>query len=146
MWDRLIGKRLWPWRRRFLDQFCRLVLPSSGSGLPSPAEARTVDGIESYVAGLHPPLRLGILAMFDGLNLLAIFFGYLRPMSWLSDRTATAFLHRLERHPTYLIRNLLTGVKVIAMTVYYADPSIERLTGYADDCIDDASTSGKAAA
>jgi hypothetical protein len=135
MLDALTGKRLFFWRRQFLNRFCRLVLPGKAQGWPDPADIGTVESVERYVAGLHFGLRLGMMALFDILNLLAVFTGYFRPMSWLPNEAAHRYLQRLEKSRVYVIRNLFTAAKALVMLVYYADTEIERKTGYADDCL-----------
>jgi hypothetical protein len=103
--------------------------------MPDPGEIGTSAAIERYVAGLHVTLRLGIVGLFDLVNLLAIFAGYLRPMMWLSDAAVERFLRRLEGSPIYLVRNAFTGAKALAMLAYYGDPRVEQATGYSDDCL-----------
>lgn len=129
------GKRLMPWRRRFLERFCRAVLPGAAEGLPDPVALGTVDWIERYIAGLNPLVRLGMMGLLDLLNFLAIFWGYFRPMTRLRDETVRRYLHRLEGSRVYLLRNGFTAAKALAMVVYYSEPSVERRTGYADDCL-----------
>jgi hypothetical protein len=132
----LMGTRLFPWRRKFLTRFCRVVLPGSAQGYPSPEELGTVDAVELYLAGLHPLLRVGLLGLLDLLNFQAIFFGYFRPVNWMGDDTLRRYLSRLETHPFYIVRNAFVAAKALVMLVYYGDPKVERKTGYADDCLE----------
>lgn len=134
MLDMILGKRLFPWRRAFLAKFCRIVLPGPADGFPSCDELGTAVEVERYVAGLHPPLRLGLMGLIDLLNILAV-FRYARPMMWLSDETARRFLTGLETHPLYELRNAFVAAKALVMLVYYGDVRVEQKTGYVDDCL-----------
>lgn len=131
------GKRLFPWRKHFLRKFARLVLPPEGSGLPTPESINLVEAIEAYIAGLHLLLRLGMMGLIEGCNLLAIFFGYLLPFSWLPESWARRYLARMENHSVYLIRNIFVATKALVMNIYYGDPRVEALLGYKDDCLDE---------
>ena len=131
----LCGKALFPWRRAFLERFCRVVLPGAAQGFPAPNELKTIDSVERYVAELHPLIRLGMMGLFDFINFLAIFLGYLRPMMWLSDDPSRRYLRRLEQSRLYLIRSLFVTAKALVMLVYYGHPTVERKTLYQDDCL-----------
>lgn len=135
MLNSLTGKRLFPWRRRFLANFCRLALPGTAQGMPDPDQVGTVDQIETHLSGVHPLLRMGFMGLLDLLNLLPLFMGYFLPFSRLSPEKGLRFLHRLENSRFYVFRNILTAAKALAMIVYYADEKIEAQLGYVDDCL-----------
>ena len=134
MLEMLLGKRLFPWRRAFLAKFCRVVLPGARDGFPSCDEIGTVEEVERYVAGLHWPLRFGLMGLMDLLNILAL-YPYVRPMILLSDEAAHRYLTRLEEHPLYEVRNAFVAAKALVMLVYYGDVRVEQKTGYVDDCL-----------
>lgn len=142
MIDKLTGKKLFFWRKAFLRRFCAVVLPGPAQGYPSYDELGTVDAIETYVGGLHPLLRLGMAGLFDLMNFQAIFWGYFVPMSMLSEAHAQRYLHRLESSPLYIVRNLFTAAKAIALLLYYSDIRVEKRTGYVDDCMTQSSPKG----
>lgn len=135
MLKELKGHRFFFWRRAFVTKFCRNVLPKAADGFPDPERLGTVEALETYIAELHVLPRLGILALFDILNLLPIVLGYFRPMIFMSDVAISRYLHRLESSSFYGLRNAFTAAKALVMLIYYGDPRVEAATGYADDCL-----------
>ncbi len=135
MFDALTGRRLFWWRRAFLGRFCRVVLPGAALGMPDPDELRIPEAIERYVGGLQVTLRLGLVGLFDLLNVLSIVLGYFRPVMWMPDAAVGRYLRRLETSRSYFLRNAFTAAKALAMLVYYGDARVEALTGYSDACL-----------
>jgi hypothetical protein len=124
-----------PHRRRFLERFARVVLPGPAEGMPDPAALGTVAAIERYVAELHPFVRAGFAALFDGLNVLPLSRGYRKPFVALLDDQARDFLDGLERSRVYALRGAFTAAKALVLLHYYGDPSVESKLGYSDECL-----------
>ncbi len=100
-------------------------------GLPGPGVlgvARQADGV---MALLDPSLKAQfhqLLTLFDRVPILA---GRLGPFVTQGPRGAEAYLAAWEDSPFEMLRHGFQGLRRLAAAVYYADPGIWGLIGYA---------------
>ncbi len=117
--------RLFPHERAWLTQIFEAVLPAETAGLPAldaSARSRFFRTIEEATA---PTFLPGLRVMVHALAALPLgYAGYRRPFFALSLDARRAFVAELATEPSYLGRQLLAAMKILAAFAYFEDPAV----------------------
>lgn len=121
---------LGPRQQRLLAAFAEAVLPPGGAVTPGAAEARVAERLSALAAGFDPSSRNLVGALLAGLELSSLTSRHLRLFSRLSPEAQARHVAACEASRFAPTREIVAGLKALAVMAYCADERVAALIGY----------------
>lgn len=118
------------YQRMLLAAFAQAILPPGGLVAPGADEARVGEKLTRIVAEFSPFSRRLVGALLVGLELSPLASRHLRPFSWLSPEAQQQHLAACEASGFALTREMVSGLKALAVMAYCTDERVAALLGY----------------
>lgn len=117
--------RLSRYERAWLLQVFAAMLPAERAGLPGFASIDTEGFFRAIETTTGPAFVPGLRAMLHALAALPVArAGYRRPFFALAPEAQRAFLEALDGERSYLARQLVATMKILAAFAYFEDDAV----------------------
>ena len=116
-------------QHKLLRLFADALIPAGGDA-PGASEARVGERLAALVDGFEPASRNLIKALLAGLELSPLASRQLRPFSRLSPQAQARHVAACEHGRFTLTREIVQGLKTLAMMAYCADENAATWIGY----------------
>ncbi len=117
-------------QQAILDAFVQALLPPGGSVEPGADEAHVTARLSALIADLTPTSRTLVNALLVGLELSPLISRHLRPFRQLAPQARAQHLAACEAGSFALTREVVMGLKTLAMMAYCANPDVAARLGY----------------
>ncbi|MBI4672082.1 MAG: GMC family oxidoreductase N-terminal domain-containing protein [Chloroflexi bacterium] len=117
-------------QQKLLAAFAESILPRDGAVMPGAGEAQVSEKLSALVADFDSFSQVLVGALLTGLELSPLASRHLRPFSWLSPEAQARHVAACESGHSALSRQVVSGLKALAVMAYCTDERVAALIGY----------------